>query len=283
MTSKETVLITGCSDDGIGYGLAVQFQKRGYHVFATARTVEKMSKLKGLPNVMLLPLDVVEPAHIKAAVEAVTKETGGTLNYLISNAGRNHFMPILDEDLDTVRALFDVNVFGPMALTKAFAPLIIKAKGSFAFVTSISGYINVPWMGTYAATKRGIELIAETLRLEVEPFGVNVIEIVTGAVKTLGQSYFSDYALPADSLYKSVEASVKSRAQGNDGLPRMPLEEYSVAVTDEIINRTPGKFWYGQNADLVKKSTTATAIPQSAMDAGAIMCTGLDEMAKEGE
>jgi 1-acylglycerone phosphate reductase len=147
MTSKETVLITGCSDDGIGYGLAVQFQKRGYHVFATARDVSKMSKLRDLADVTLLQLDVIEQADIEAAVEAVTKETGGTLNYLISNAGRNHFMPILDEDIDTVKALFNVNVFGPLALTKAFAPLVIKAKGSIAFITSISGYVNIPWMG----------------------------------------------------------------------------------------------------------------------------------------
>jgi 1-acylglycerone phosphate reductase len=147
MASKETVLITGCSDNGIGSGLAAQFQKRGYHVFATARNTSKMSKLEGLEHVTLLQLDVVEPAHIKAAVETVIKHTGGTLDYLISNAGHNHFMPILDEDLDTVKRLFHVNVFGPMALTKAFAPLVIKAKGTFAFVTSISGYINIPWMG----------------------------------------------------------------------------------------------------------------------------------------
>ena len=150
MASKETVLITGCSDDGIGYGLAAQFQKRGYHVFATARNVSKMSKLKDLANLTLLQLDVVEPTHIKAAVEAVTRETGGTLDYLISNAGHNHFMPILDEDLDTVKTLFDINVFGPMALSKAFAPLVLKAKGSFAFITSISGYVNTPWMGEHS-------------------------------------------------------------------------------------------------------------------------------------
>jgi len=84
-------------------------------------------------------------------------------------------------------------------------------------------------------------------------------------VKTRGQTYFGDYAIPTNSVYKSIEATIKSRAQGNDGLPRMPLEEYSAAVTDEIIKRTPGKFWYGQHADLVKMSTTATSVPQSAM------------------
>lgn len=147
MTSKETVLITGCSDGGIGSTLALVFQQRGFHVFATTRDPSKMSKLSGLSNVTLLTLDVVKPADIKAAVEAVSKETGGTLNYLISNAARNHFMPILDEDLETVRKLFETNLMGPLALTQAFAPLLIKAKGMAVYMTSISGYLNIPYMG----------------------------------------------------------------------------------------------------------------------------------------
>ncbi|KAI0853764.1 hypothetical protein F5Y00DRAFT_257065 [Daldinia vernicosa] len=100
-----------------------------------------MSKLRDLPNVtLLLTLDVVKPTGIKAAVEAVSRKTGGTLNYLISNAGHNHFMPILDEDLDTVRNLFDINSIAPLALTQAFAPLLIKSKGMAVYITSIAGH-----------------------------------------------------------------------------------------------------------------------------------------------
>lgn len=149
MTSKQTVLITGCSDGGLGSALAIVMQQRGLHVFATARDPSKMTALDRLPDVTTLKLDVVQPAHIKAAVELVSKQTGGTLNYLISNAGRNHFMPILDEDLDTVRDLFEINFYGPLSLTQAFAPLLIKAKGMAIFVTSIAGYCNVPYMGKY--------------------------------------------------------------------------------------------------------------------------------------
>lgn len=143
----KTVLITGCSDDGIGNGLALTFQKQGYHVFATARNVGKMTKLNGLSNVTLLQLDVTEPSQIEAAVAAVQAQTGGTLDVLINNAGRNHFMPYLDEDVEQVKALYDINVWGPLRVTKAFAPLLIKAQGSIAFITSISGYVNVPFMG----------------------------------------------------------------------------------------------------------------------------------------
>ncbi|KAI6090487.1 hypothetical protein F4821DRAFT_228371 [Hypoxylon rubiginosum] len=280
MASTETVLITGCSDGGIGSALAVLFQKRGFHVFATVRNPSKMKSLDGLSNVTLLTLDIVKSDDIKAAVEAVTKHTGGTLNYLISNAGRNHFMPILDEDLDKVRDLFEINFYGPIALTQAFAPLLIKAKGMVVYITSISGYVNVPYMGTYAASKRGLELVAETLRLELAPFGVDVLEVVTGAVKTMGQTYFGDLKLPAESLYKSIEDTFVSRAQGNDQLPRMDTMEYGEAVVDSITNRTTGKFWYGNNAEMVKMSTTATGVPQDAMDAGAVMGTGLDALGK---
>ncbi|RYP32535.1 hypothetical protein DL767_005147 [Monosporascus sp. MG133] len=265
MASRETVLITGCSNGGIGSALALLFQQRGFHVFATARDPSKMSNLNGLSNVTLLTLDVVKSAHIKAAVEAVAEKTGGTLNYFISNAGRNHFMPILDEDLETIRNIFEINFIAPIALTQAFSPLLIKAKGMAVYVTSISGYLNIPYMGTYAASKKSMEIVAETLRLELAPFGVGILEIVTGAVKTMGQTYFGNFQLPAQSLYKSNEDVIANRAQGNDGLPRMDLMEYAAVVVDEITKRTTGRFWYGNNADRVKMSTTATAVPQSAM------------------
>ncbi|KAI1080791.1 putative hydroxybutyrate dehydrogenase [Whalleya microplaca] len=280
MSPVETVLITGCSDGGIGSALALTFQQRGFHVFATARDPSKMTSLDGLSNVTLLTLDVVKSADIKAAVEAVTKQTGGTLNYLISNAGRNHFMPILDEDLDTVRNLFEINFIGPIALTKAFAPLLIKAKGMMVYITSISGYLNIPYMGTYSASKRSTEIVAETLRLEFAPFGVDVLEVITGAVQTRGQTYFGDFKLPEQSLYKSIEDTIASRAQGHDGMPRMEAREYATLVVDEILKRTTGRFWCGNHVDRVKMSTTATQVPQSAMDAGAVMGTGLDALTK---
>lgn len=131
--------------------MAATFQQHDFHVFATARDPSKMRDLEGLPNVTFLTLDIVKPDHIKAAVEAVTKHTGGkgTLDYLVSNAGRNHFMPILDEDLDTVRGLFEINFFGPIALTQAFAPLLREAKGLAVYIASTSGYLNIPYMGTW--------------------------------------------------------------------------------------------------------------------------------------
>lgn len=102
-SERESVLITGCSHGGLGSALAIVLQQRGLHVFASARDASKLSHLKDLANMSILTLDVTKPTDIKAAVDLVTKQTGGSLNYLINNAGRNHFMPILDENLDLVR------------------------------------------------------------------------------------------------------------------------------------------------------------------------------------
>ncbi|KAK7911038.1 hypothetical protein PG985_013519 [Apiospora marii] len=282
MTSKKTVLITGCSNGGIGSALARVFHQRGYHVFATARDPSKMSDLSDLSSddITQLTLDVVKSGDIQAAVEHVAKLTGGKLDCLVNNAGRNHFMPILDEDLDVVKDLFQINFYGPLALTQAFAPLLIAAKGMAVYITSISGYVTIPYMGTYAASKRSLEIVADTLRLELAPFGVNVLEVVTGGVKTNGQTYFGDFQLPPDSLYKSQERVIANRAQGGDGMPRVETADYAGKVVDEVLKRTTGRFWCGSHVEAVRESTTATAVPQSAMDAGAVIGCGLDALGK---
>jgi NADP-dependent 3-hydroxy acid dehydrogenase YdfG len=117
MSLQGTVLITGCSDGGIGSALADTFQSRGYYVFATVRDPSKASKLSKLPNVMLMTLDVTDAFQLAAAVQVVQRETGGSLDYLINNAGRNHFMPLLDENIETTKRIFDTNVWGTLAVT----------------------------------------------------------------------------------------------------------------------------------------------------------------------
>lgn len=119
--------------------------------------------------------------------------------------------------------------------------------------------------GTYAASKRSLEIVAETVRLELAPFGVGVLEVVTGGVKTRGQTYFGGFKLPEQSLYKNIEDVIANRAQGQDGMPRMEAAEYAAVIADQITKRTTGRFWYGTNAESTRISTTATTVPQSAM------------------
>ena len=143
----KSVLITGCSAGGIGSALAEAFQKRNLHVFATARTPSKMSHLEKLPNVTLLTLDVTSASSIAAAVEAVRAKTGGKLDYLVNNSGRGFVMPTLDVNMEEAKRIFDVNFWAVLAVTQAFAPLLIAAQGTIVNISSLIGHLNVVWMG----------------------------------------------------------------------------------------------------------------------------------------
>lgn len=88
--------------------------------------------------------------------------------------------------------------------------------------------------GVYAASKRSQEIISETLRLEMVPFGVTVLAVTTGAVKTNGQTYFEDWKLPVDSIYKPIEGTIAARARGDDGVERMDTMAYANKVVNKI-------------------------------------------------
>jgi len=153
MNAKGSVLITGCSNGSIGSGLALAFQQRSYQVFATARNIDKMSDLKELPDLKLMQLDVLCPESIHAAVNAVAEKTGGILSVLVNNAGSFHCMPLLDDDIEAAKKTFDTNVWGPLALTKAFAPLLMKGRGTLVNITSIAGHNAMPYSGKKVLSK----------------------------------------------------------------------------------------------------------------------------------
>ena len=106
-----------------------------------------------------------------------------------------------------------------------------------------------------------MELATDTLRLELEPFGVEVLCVVTGAVQTNDQPYFENWKLPEDSLYKPIKQTILSHCQGQDSYKRMPLQGYLSNVVDQICRRATGKYWYRGATTSVKWGTSL--FPQS--------------------
>lgn len=141
----KSVLITGCAG-GIGSTLAKEFHANGLYVYATARTKAKMTHLQHLENITLIELDVTSSASIEAAVEVVRKETA-TLDILVNNAGQTLCMPTLDTSIEEAKKIFDVNLWGALAVTQAFAPMVIAAKGMIVNLCSISGVLYTPYLG----------------------------------------------------------------------------------------------------------------------------------------
>lgn len=145
----KSVLITGCSAGGIGPALAQAFHQKGYHVFATARSPSKIpSSLSSASDVTVLKLDVLSSESIAAAVKSVSQQTGGRLDVLVNNSGTNIIMPALDVDIGEARELFELNFWAPLAMMRAFAPLLIEARGCLVNNTSASAVSPMPLMSS---------------------------------------------------------------------------------------------------------------------------------------
>lgn len=253
VASEKSVLITGCSKGGIGSALAAEFQGRGLHVFATARSLSKMDHLSNLPNVSLLCLDVTDAASIEAAAAQVRAATG-RLDYLVNNAGTQHVAPVLETSLEEARAIFDVNFFGVMLTARSFLPMLLASKGSIVNICSISGHVHAPWMGIYQASKAAAEMLSETMRLELQPLGVRVVSLVTGAVDTNIMSGSTMVSLEDSSPYKvdSVERAMKNLTGPEDGIKRVAAIDFARVVAGDVLGGATGKIWRGPMAGTIR-------------------------------
>lgn len=202
-SDKRVVLITGCSDGGLGSRLALAFNKTGkFRVIATARNLNKLKDTRSA-GIEDLQLDVLSKDSVDFCVEALEALTGGRLDMLVNNAGAVYSMPAIDVDLDDARAIFDLNVFSLITVSRAFTPLLIRTpKSIIANNISVVAYTNPPVNGVYNASKAAANSITENMRLELKPFGVQVIALLTGGVRSNIEANKSQKAgLPADSIY----------------------------------------------------------------------------------
>lgn len=231
MTRQKTALVTGASS-GIGYATAVEFAKRGYKTFACARRVEPMESLKEHGIIVFL-CDVTSLRSVRDAVSLVKTNTDGYLDVLFNNAGQSCTLPAIDVTDEMFETTFNVNVFGPVRLTREFIPLLINAKGTVGFTGSVSGLVPFPFSSIYSATKAAIHQYAATLRLELKPFGVKVINFVTGGVKT---NIEDKRDLPEDSLYAvpGMETAFLERKQMAVRNKPIPAEVYAYKVVNDF-------------------------------------------------
>lgn len=147
--NKKTVLITGCSDGGIGAALARAFLSQNYHVFATLRNTSKAGSLANTPGVEILELEVTSQESISKCVKLVSDRTGSSLDVLINNAGADFVMPLLDVDVQEARKLFDLNVWSILTMTQAFTPMLLKTKGCICNIASIMALGPFPYSGRF--------------------------------------------------------------------------------------------------------------------------------------
>ena len=206
---SRAVLITGCSS-GIGAATASRLARAGWTVYATARRPETLAALEA-DGCRTLALDVVDEASRQAAVDAVVAAEGA-VGVLVNNAGYSQSGAVESIPDDRVRAQFETNVFGPLALCRLVLPgMRDQGWGKIVQLSSMGGKLTFPGGGLYHATKHAVEAISDALRFEVKSFGVDVIVIEPGLIT----SGFGDAAV---------------RGLGAASAPDGPYEEFNRAV-----------------------------------------------------
>jgi NADP-dependent 3-hydroxy acid dehydrogenase YdfG len=179
---SKAVLITGCSS-GIGEATARRLAAAGWTVYATARRLESIEHLKDA-GCRTLALDVTDEASMRAAVDEVQRAEGA-VGVLVNNAGYSQGGAIEQVPLDAVRAQFETNVFGVIALTQmVLGAMRTQGWGKVVNIGSMGGRLTFPGGGLYHATKYSLEAISDALRFEVRGFGVDVVLIEPGLIVT---------------------------------------------------------------------------------------------------
>jgi NAD(P)-dependent dehydrogenase (short-subunit alcohol dehydrogenase family) len=181
MTTK-VALVTGASS-GIGEATAKQLREAGSTVYAAARRVERMRHLTG-SGIQVLAMDVTDEESMRAGIDRIISEQG-RIDVLVNNAGYGSYGALEDVPMAEARRQFEVNVFGAARLIQLVLPHMRRQRsGSIVNVTSMGGKIYTPLGSWYHATKFALEAISDCLRLEVEPFGIDVVVIEPGGIRT---------------------------------------------------------------------------------------------------
>ena len=235
-----TALVTGASA-GIGAAIARQLLADGYRVFAGARRVERMAGLAAA-GATALALDVTDDPSMVAAVETIAAEAG-RIDVLVNNAGYGSYGSLEEVPLAEGRRQFEVNVFGLARLTQLVLPAM-RAEGSGAIVniSSIGGKIYEPFGSWYHASKFAVEGMSDCLRLELEPFGIRVIVIEPGAIRSEWTGIAHDNLLQwsGSGPYKPyAEAHARMFARADTSSVSAPPEAVAKIVSRALKARRP--------------------------------------------
>ena len=181
--TEEIAIVTGAST-GMGAATARELARRGFHVLAGVRRDRDADAIRG-PGIEPLIIDITIPDHIRALATRVHGDPHGrAVRALVNNAAIQANVPIEAFEIDEWRRMFEVNLFGQIAVTQALLPALIRSKGRVVNISSVGGKVAMATYGPYAGTKFALEAVSDSLRRELAPFGVQVVVVEPGAVRT---------------------------------------------------------------------------------------------------
>ncbi|XP_024007437.1 NADPH-dependent 1-acyldihydroxyacetone phosphate reductase [Eutrema salsugineum] len=235
------VLITGCSQGGIGHALAREFAAKGCRVVATSRSQSTMADLEKDPKLLVEELDVQSEQSVSNVLSKVI-DNFGQIDVLVNNAGVQCIGPLAEIPISAMENTFNTNVFGSMRMTQAVVPhMASKKNGKIVNIGSISIMAPGPWAGVYTSSKAALHAITDTLRLELRPFGIDVINIVPGGIKSnIADSAITSFNnLPELKLYKPFQESIRERAFLSQNIKPIPAETFAKETVSVVLKKNP--------------------------------------------
>jgi NAD(P)-dependent dehydrogenase (short-subunit alcohol dehydrogenase family) len=252
-SSGKVVLITGATD-GLGKAAAILLAERGYRVYAAGRSKEKRAQLDDVARTKNLPLqslelDVLSDDSVRAAVQHVLSEAGA-IDVLINNAGLGYMAVIEELKMEDMRQQFETNVFGVLRVTQAVLPHMRERRsGRILMISSVAGLVSPPTYGAYSSSKHALEGLSNALRLELYPFGIEVVLIEPGYIVTNFQQTATALAKPyvdaaKSSPYEKVYSGAWSGANKGRGESKTTPEDCARVMLHAIETPSP-KARYG--------------------------------------
>ncbi len=226
---SKVVLVTGCSS-GIGRDLAIRLTEAGYVVVATARRVDTLADL---PTSLKLQLDVTSTTSVNEAVTETMRQYG-RIDVLVNNAGYGLRAVVEEVSEDDVQKIYDVNVFGALRMVRAVAPIMRgQGSGHIINISSIAGRVVTPVNGIYSSTKFALEATSDALRWELASFGIKVILVEPGPIRTRFDETFRRQGISPEELAVSPYKALYK--QVDDFSVSMRSSEYEPEIVSKVV------------------------------------------------
>jgi NAD(P)-dependent dehydrogenase (short-subunit alcohol dehydrogenase family) len=267
----EIAVVTGAST-GIGAATARELARRGFHVLAGVRRGRDADAIRA-PGIEPLIIDITIPDHIQALATRVHGDPQGrAVRALVNNAAIQANVPIEAFAIDEWRNMFEVNLFGQIAVTQALLPALIRSKGRVVNISSVGGRVAMATYGPYAGTKFALEAVSDSLRRELAASGVHVVVVEPGAVRTemLGRAIATAHELvsamtPEQSRrYGGLVQAVNMQAVSSTK-SGVPADAAAKVIAEAVTARKPRtRYTVGRDAALITR--LARLLPDRTLD-----------------
>ena len=248
MQGRNVALVTG-SSSGIGFETVLLLARSGFHTYASMRNLEKSKKITEIANKEKLPLQVVQidvndEGSVEEAIDKIVAENKG-IDVLVNNAGYWLFGSLEDLSIEEIKAQFETNFFGAIRLTQKVLPAMRmqNSGGTIVNVSSVGGRVGVPVLSAYNSTKFALEGLSESMSYELEQFGIRVVIIEPGFIRTniMNSSISAKKSLESKSPYFSLMQKVQNyfKSMMDNASSSSPPEEVAKTILQAITSENP--------------------------------------------